>query len=134
MLFVLVRRVLAGRRAAASRRGTSFHGQLGLIFRVRCRAWTARRAGMCQIRPVNWDASNDGPVSTATASSFLNAAGMMGRVTISERIFDIAAWVRADDGGIADPADPALALALPAAGRPPPHPARPVLGVLSQTR
>ena len=28
----------------------SFHGQSGLIFRNRCRAWTARRAGMCQIR------------------------------------------------------------------------------------
>jgi hypothetical protein len=29
---------------------------------------------------------NDGPVSTATASSFLNAAGAMGGVTISEQI------------------------------------------------
>jgi len=31
-------------------------------------------------------AGNNGPVSTATASSFLNVAGTMGRVTISERI------------------------------------------------
>ena len=31
-------------------RNACFHGQPGLIFRVRWRAWTARRAGMCQIR------------------------------------------------------------------------------------
>ena len=31
-------------------------------------------------------AGDNGPVSTAMASSFLNAAGTMGRVTISERI------------------------------------------------
>ena len=31
-------------------------------------------------------AGNNGPVSTAQASSFLNAAGTIGRVTISERI------------------------------------------------
>ncbi len=33
-----------------------------------------------------WGAGNNGPVSTAKASSFLNAAGTMGRVTINERI------------------------------------------------
>src|SRR5205823_2584706 len=31
-------------------RNASFHGQLGLIFRTRWRAWRARRAGMCQMR------------------------------------------------------------------------------------
>ena len=47
--------------------------------------------------------------------------------------FDIAAWVRADDGGIADLADLAVALALPAAGRTPPERAGDVLVFLSNT-
>jgi hypothetical protein len=34
-------------------RNASFHGQSGLIFRTRWRACRARRAGMCQTRPVN---------------------------------------------------------------------------------
>ena len=47
--------------------------------------------------------------------------------------FDIAAWVRADDGGIADLADLAVALALPVAGRTPPERADDVLVFLSNT-
>jgi hypothetical protein len=31
-------------------RNACFYGQSGLIFRIRCRAWRTRRAGMCQIR------------------------------------------------------------------------------------
>jgi hypothetical protein len=44
----------AGAGRALSRcqhaRKASFHGQSGAIFRSRCRAWRASRAGMCQIR------------------------------------------------------------------------------------
>jgi tetratricopeptide (TPR) repeat protein len=47
--------------------------------------------------------------------------------------FDIAAWVRADDGGIADLAELAVALALPAAGRSPPERAGDVLVFLANT-
>ena len=47
--------------------------------------------------------------------------------------FDIAAWVRAEDGGIADLADLAVALALPAAGRTPTERAGDVLVFLSNT-
>ena len=47
--------------------------------------------------------------------------------------FDITAWVRADDGGIADLADLAVALALPVAGRTPPERADDVLVFLSNT-
>jgi AcrR family transcriptional regulator len=46
-------------------------------------------AGRRRSRPVGRllrGAGNNGPVSTAMASSFLNAAGTIGRVTISERI------------------------------------------------
>lgn len=47
--------------------------------------------------------------------------------------FDIAAWVRADDGGVADLADLAVALALPVAGRTPSERAGDVLVFLSNT-
>jgi tetratricopeptide (TPR) repeat protein len=47
--------------------------------------------------------------------------------------FDIAAWVRADDGGTADLADLAVALALPVAGRTPPERADDVLVFLANT-
>jgi len=47
--------------------------------------------------------------------------------------FDIAAWVRADDGGIADLAELAVALALPVAGRTPPERAGDVLVFLANT-
>ena len=47
--------------------------------------------------------------------------------------FDIAAWVRAEDGGIADLAELAVALALPVAGRTPPERASDVLVFLSNT-
>ena len=47
--------------------------------------------------------------------------------------FDIAAWVRAEDGGIADLADLAVALALPVVGRTPPERAGDVLVFLSNT-
>ena len=46
--------------------------------------------------------------------------------------FDIAAWVRADDGGTADLAELAVALALPVTGRTPPERANDVLDVPSQ--
>ena len=48
--------------------------------------------------------------------------------------FDIAAWVRADDGGIADLADLAVALDLPVAGRTPPERASDTLVFLANTR
>ena len=38
------------------------------------------------MQPAIWGAGNNRAVSTATASSFLNTAGKVGRVTISERI------------------------------------------------
>ena len=47
--------------------------------------------------------------------------------------FDIAAWVRADDGGTADLAELAVALALPVAGRTPPERASDVLVFLANT-
>jgi tetratricopeptide (TPR) repeat protein len=47
--------------------------------------------------------------------------------------FDIAVWVRAHDGGIADLADLAVALALPVAGRTPPERASDVLVFLANT-
>ena len=47
--------------------------------------------------------------------------------------FDIAAWVRADDGGTADLADLAVALGLPVAGRTPPERAGDVLMFLANT-
>jgi hypothetical protein len=50
---VMVRAGQAGAGRAQSRRqqvrNAWFHGQSGLIFRTRSRAWRARRAGMCQI-------------------------------------------------------------------------------------
>ena len=50
----VVRAGQAGAGRAQSRcqqvRNASFQGQSGLMVRVRCRAWRARRAGMCQIR------------------------------------------------------------------------------------
>ena len=47
--------------------------------------------------------------------------------------FEVAAWIRAEDGGIADLADLAVALALPVAGRTPPERATDVLAFLSST-
>ena len=47
--------------------------------------------------------------------------------------FDIAAWVRADDGGTADLAELAVALALPVAGRTPPERASDTLMFLANT-
>jgi tetratricopeptide (TPR) repeat protein len=47
--------------------------------------------------------------------------------------FDIAAWVRADDGGTADLAELAVALALPVAGRTPAERASDVLVFLANT-
>ena len=47
--------------------------------------------------------------------------------------FDIAAWVRADDGGTADLAELAVALALPVAGRTPPERASDTLVFLANT-
>ena len=47
--------------------------------------------------------------------------------------FGIAAWVRAEDGGIADLAELAVALALPVAGRTPPERAGDVLMFLANT-
>ena len=47
--------------------------------------------------------------------------------------FDIAAWVRAEDGGVADLAELAVALALPVAGRTPPERASDALMFLSNT-
>ncbi len=47
--------------------------------------------------------------------------------------FDVAAWIRAEDGGIADLAELAVALALPVAGRTPPERAGDVLMFLSNT-
>ena len=47
--------------------------------------------------------------------------------------FDIAAWVRADDGGTADLAELAVALDLPVAGRTPPERASDVLVYLANT-
>ena len=47
--------------------------------------------------------------------------------------FDIVAWVRADDGGIADLADLAVALALPVSGRTPPERASDTLIFLANT-
>ena len=47
--------------------------------------------------------------------------------------FDIAAWVRADDGGTADLADLAVALALPVAGRTPPERASDTMVFLANT-
>ena len=53
----VVRAGQAGAGRAQSRcqqvRNASFQGQSGLIFRTRTRACRARRAGMCQTRPVN---------------------------------------------------------------------------------
>jgi len=50
----MVRAGQAGAGRAQSRcqqvRKACFQGQPGLIFKVRWRAWAARRAGMCQIR------------------------------------------------------------------------------------
>jgi len=48
--------------------------------------------------------------------------------------YDIAAWIRAEDGATADLADLAVALALPVAGRTPPERAGDVLAYLSGTR
>jgi hypothetical protein len=47
--------------------------------------------------------------------------------------FDIAAWIRAEDGGTAALSDLAVALALPVAGRTPPERANDVLAFLSST-
>ena len=47
--------------------------------------------------------------------------------------FDIAVWVRADDGGTADLAELAVALALPVAGRSPPERASDTLMFLANT-
>jgi tetratricopeptide (TPR) repeat protein len=47
--------------------------------------------------------------------------------------FDIAAWVRAEDGATADLADLAVAVALPVAGRTPPERASDVLAFLAGT-
>ena len=47
--------------------------------------------------------------------------------------FDIAAWVRADDGGTTDLAELAVALALPVTGRTPPERANDVLTFLANT-
>ena len=47
--------------------------------------------------------------------------------------FDITAWVRADDGGTADLAELAVALALPVTGRTPPERANDVLTFLANT-
>ena len=47
--------------------------------------------------------------------------------------YDIAAWVRAEDGGVADLAELAVALGLPMAGRTPPERASDVLMFLSNT-
>ena len=47
--------------------------------------------------------------------------------------YDIAAWIRAEDGGTADLADLAVALALPVAGRTPPERAADALAYLAGT-
>ncbi len=47
--------------------------------------------------------------------------------------YDIAAWIRAEDGGTTDLADLAVALALPVADRPPPERAADMLAYLAST-
>ncbi len=54
--------------------------------RVSCQPDHMRRACVISASGGSRGAGNNRAVSTATASSFLNAAGTMGGVTISERI------------------------------------------------
>jgi hypothetical protein len=55
--------------------------------------WKSSASWSLRTRVRTSGAGNNGPVSTATASSFLNAAGTIGRVTISGRI-EAARWER----------------------------------------
>ena len=48
--------------------------------------WSARSSLSARVRTWSRGAGNNGPVSTVAASSFLNTAGKVGRVTVSERL------------------------------------------------